>query len=108
MVGLCHGRGVGEVVLVCPDIRSRQDFAADIGCKGRCREDLLCKLQAPNRHVAVMRVGPVVRVNERRVSRICRGEPDCAARTRSHVSRIESDTVLLHSCDSRFDSGTET
>ena len=86
--------GVGEVVLVGLHLRPRQALGQDEGLQRVLPHDLARQLQALDRHLAVIGVGPVVRVDQRRGRRVGAGQPHRAARARAQEGRVQRDARL--------------
>ena len=95
VIGLGVPAGEVEIVLLGPHVRPRQPLGQDEGLQRRLRHDLLRELQAADRHLPVVRVLPVVRIDQRRRRRDRRSRAgpsraSAAAGRRSSASRRRS------------------
>ena len=96
------GAGIVEIIGIGLHVGAGQAFGQNKGFQRVLAHDLTCQFQAPDRHFAIMRVGPVVRVNQRGGQRISTRQPDRAARTGAQVGRVQRDPALGHGGNARF------
>ncbi len=68
-----------EVIRVRPHLWPRQALRENEILERRLQQDLLRQLQTPDRHLAIQRVGKIVRIDPRRAGRVGAGQPHGAA-----------------------------
>ena len=77
------------------------------GLQRRLLHDFPRNLQTFERHLPIVRILPVVRIDQGRARRVGRGEPDGTARARVQIGGIECDPGILEPRDAGLDARTE-
>ena len=104
MIGLCMGAGIIEMVLVGADIGPRQPLRPDERFQRVLAHDPSGKPQPAYRHHAVVRILPIVRVDQRRIRGVGRCKPHRAARPGTQIGAVQRHPTVLHGGNACLDS----
>ena len=107
MIGLAGAMGVGGQIVIRRDRRPGMALGQNEGCQRRLPQDLAGHPQSVERAAAILRLGPIVRIDQRMRRRIGRGQPHGAPGFRLEIGRIQRHPGIAQPVDPRLDARTE-
>ncbi len=107
VIGLGIGASIIEQIIVTDDLWPRQTLGHHVRFQCILAHDFARDLQTFKRHLAIMRIAPVIRIDQRCSCRIAGCQPHGSTRTRMQIGGVERYTGIFELLNTCLDARTK-